>query len=229
MKPPQREGLRVVVEVHGPGLSSLRQVLEDRAHVVRRGPELRHELAGRLRRVEQALGGPGVEKEAVRPGRAGHRREPVIAHDELARQGGENGHEGRIEALHDAAPAVTQAAAAGVGLLRVVQDEPRIAGSARIRRRPVGEQLLVDVLEVVAGTGVGDVRARRRDPCHRHRRHVGRRGHGVRLRSREAFELLRAVGEIEIPEEPVERLVLEHQDHEMSDLIHRAHGRRRSP
>src|SRR5215471_15267777 len=47
--------------------------------------------------------------------------------------------------------------------------------------------------------------------------------------SRNAFDLLRAIAEIEVAEQPVERLVLEHQDHEMADLVERAHEWRRRP
>ncbi len=81
------------------------------------------------------------------------------------------------------------------------------------------EELDVDVLELMPRTRFRDVDSWRRGALHPNHaaRIAGHRGH--LLAARDAVEPLGGIVEADKAEEPIERLVLQHQHNDVSDLV----------
>lgn len=152
----------------------------------------------------EAMGGRGMDVEAIGLGGGGHGGEPPVEHGELVGEGGVDRHGLRLEPAHDV---LRHAEAHPAGVLGEAGHGGRHGGG-------VGgaEDLLADVLEAVAGVGV-DVAGLVGDEDLR----GGRVGgvEAVGLRAVEPVDV--GAGAAEPPEDVVEAPILHHHHHHRLD------------
>ena len=124
------------------------------------------------RAVVEAARGRRVDEKPVRPGRAGHRRKPVIANRELAGQGSEHRHLFRCEALHDdrgirrdPRAARDEAAVVDVGVRSSRSTELLSDGVELVRRIEANDKLgrWCGGDDLTAGVDIGAARVQSRD------------------------------------------------------------------
>jgi hypothetical protein len=218
------EGLSVVTEVDRPRPARRHQVLEDRPQA-----EPLPEEAGQLleigRAIDVAARGRGVNEEAVRPGGAGNRREPAVADHEAPRQGRDDRHEARVEPGEGRGRALgPDRFVVGIGLAGVVREEAIHGGRRRVCHVLPSEHLHGDVLELVPGIRVCDVE-RAGDAARQ--THAGRitYGHRLTLVASQSVDALGRVIEADEPEQPIERLVFQHQYDDVPDFLGEGHTR----